>query len=173
MRRVRLYLQSNELVGLEYSCGTEAPVRYSVRGKTAGAFKGAGSFQWTTAVRALSIFFLNAIENPIGIHLSGHAGSLAASLDYALSKQPIWLAEMFGVDTLGNCLARRFIHRTNSERKRPGPVSLSLNQSYLESTMVEVVVDGRQGLDVHEIAAVRRAIMAEDGEVTVDIPLAA
>jgi hypothetical protein len=39
--------------------------------------------------------------------------------------------------------------------------------------MIEVVVDGRQGLDVHEIAAVRRAIMAEDGEVTVDIPLAA
>jgi hypothetical protein len=115
-------------------------VRYSVRGKTAGAFKGAGSFQWTNAVRALSIFFLSAIE---------------------------------GVDALGNCIARRFIHRTNSERKRPGPVSLSLNQKYLESRMIEVVVDGRLVLDVHEIAAVRRAITKKDEEATVDVPLAA
>jgi hypothetical protein len=173
MRRVRLYLQSNELVGLEYFCGGDAPARYSVRGKTAGAFKGAGSFQWTTAVRALSLSFLSAIENPLGIHLSGHAGSLAASLDYALSKQPIWLAEMFGVDTLGNCVARRFTYRTNSERKRPGPVSLSLNHSYLESAMIEVVVDGRQLVDVQEIAALRMAIMAEGGEGGLDVPLAA
>lgn len=162
MRRVRIHIQANELVGTEYCPGKDLPVLRSVRGKTSGAYKGAGSFQWTSAVKALTLLFLRAVEDPNGIHLSGYGGSLAVSLDYALSKQPVWLCEMFGTDGVGHSIARRFISRTNPERKRPGPVSLSLNQNYLAASMIEVVVDGRVVTDIAEISAARCAVEGEE-----------
>ena len=165
MIRVRLHIQAAELVGIEYLPGKDLPVLRSVRGKTAGAYKGAGSFQWTSAVRALLTLFLKAVEDPNGIHLSGYGGSLAVSWDDALSKQPVWLCEMFGADAIGHCVARRFISRTNPERKRPGPVSLSLNQNYLAASMIEVVMNGKVVTDVAEISAVRASVEGSSVEV--------
>jgi hypothetical protein len=74
--------------------------------------------------------------------LQGCSGSPAASLDYALSKQPAWLSEMFGCDVYDTSFARRLILRTNPERKRPGPVVLAVNHVYLSAASIEVHVDG-------------------------------
>lgn len=120
-----------------------------VRGKLSGAYDGFGTFQWTKAVQGLAILLVRAkihkvfqSSNPImGPHLIGYRLSPAASLDYALDKQTTWLVDMFGCDKYGMCLARRMIKRTNSGRKRAGPVSLSLNTKFLEPDEVLVRLD--------------------------------
>lgn len=87
------------------------------------------TFSWTRAVRALSILALRTYlarhDSSIAPLISGVRGSLAASLDYSLSKEPQWLLDMFGVDSTGRARARKFIRRENPERKRPGPVTIS------------------------------------------------
>lgn len=120
-----------------------------VRGKLSGAYDGYGTFQWTKAVQGLTLLLVRAkihdafqSTNPMmGPHLIGHRLSPAASLDYALDKQTTWLVDMFGCDKYGMCLARRMIKRTNSGRKRAGPVSLSLNSKFLETNDIEVMLD--------------------------------
>jgi hypothetical protein len=92
-------------------------------------------------VKALSVLIAKAAMRPESAILQGCSGTLAASLDYALSKQPTWLSEMFGCDADGISFARRLILRTNPERKRPGPVVLALNHVYLSAASIEVYVD--------------------------------
>jgi len=112
-------------------------VRTAVRGKTPGAQKDAGTFQWSSAVRALAVLLAKAAittqrdEEPSSALLSGFAGSLAATLDYAVSKEPAWTVDIFGIDSGGRSLIRRIIKRTNSERKLPGPVVLAVNPNFL------------------------------------------
>ena len=144
VRKIHLQFDNSQLTRVEYFNAFENSCsRVSIRGKTCGAYRGAGSFQWTTAVRALCVLLLRSASTEGGAQLAGGSGSLAASLDYAISKQPTWIAEMFGVDSLGVCNIRRMVLRTNSERKRPGPVTLSLNSAYLSTSAIEVVLDGR------------------------------
>ena len=120
-----------------------------VRGKLSGAYDGYGTFQWTKAVQGLTLLLVRAkihdafqSTNPMmGPHLIGHRLSPAASLDYALDKQTTWLVDLFGCDKYGMCLARRMIKRTNSGRKRAGPVSLSLNTKFLETNDIDVMLD--------------------------------
>ncbi len=150
-RSFELHFAGDESVELVEACfldprsGIE---RRSVRGKTSGAFKNVGSFQWTAAVKALAILTLKAgltqLEGPGAVEnqLVGYKGSLAASLDYALSKQPEWLTELFGVDSSGICTVRRLILRTNPERKRPGPVVLSFSGGALENVRFEFFLNG-------------------------------
>lgn len=159
MRSTRLFFQGAELIGLEYFDKSQAVNNYCVRGKSAGAYRGAGSFQWTSAVKAMCIMFLSAVEDPDGVHLCGSAGSLAASLDYAITKQPIWLTDMFGTDSDGVCTIRRFVFRTNSERKRPGPVSLRINSSYLPIGSIEIVADGVVVQDRLEIVRLKTELL--------------
>lgn len=122
--------------------------RVTVRGKTAGAFRHAGTFQWTSAVRGLCILLLKAklmqVTGKSGTHghILGCQGSLAASLDYAMTKQPVWLLDMFGTDAHGKTLTHRLIVRTNSNRKRPGPVVLGLNEIALSSKSITFTWNG-------------------------------
>ena len=131
----------------------------SVRGKTAGAFRNVGSFQWTNAVKALSLLAVRAgLAQRVGVmrvehYLAGEKGSLAASLDYAISKQPEWLVEMFGVDSMGITLMRRLIRRTNSERKRPGPVVLGFSDSALENLQFRFSMNGTPVKSISELEA--------------------
>jgi hypothetical protein len=74
--------------------------------------------------------------------LIGGAGSLAVSLDYALTKRPVWLVDMFGESENGRILARRLFRVTNSHRKRSGPVAISLNSHTCPQHCVEIVLDG-------------------------------
>jgi hypothetical protein len=136
---------SIELIRVDCLNGSNAP-RISVRGKTYGAHQGAGTFQWSPAVRATACIFLKAklwSELPPGEPmLSGESGSLAVSLDYAIAKQPGWLLDMFGVMANGRTNARRLFNITNSHRKRSGPVSLSLNPHACPPHYLEIYLDG-------------------------------
>jgi hypothetical protein len=100
-------------------------------------------------VRALCVLFLKSViversgsdELPI---LIGEKGSLAASLDYALTKQPIWIQEMFGSDVTGTALAKRLFRRTNSHRKRPGPVAIKVNERALPPQNIHIFWNGKK-----------------------------
>jgi hypothetical protein len=74
--------------------------------------------------------------------LEGGKHSLAASLDYALNKQPEWLFDMFGSDQAGNTYLRKLLLRSNSGRRRRGPVSLSINEENLHPGSIRVYVEG-------------------------------
>lgn len=119
----------------------------AVRGKTPGAYKCNGSFQWTPAVKAVCVLFLQALSSSFDTAdrtepmISGRRGSLATSLDYAIDKEPQWLCDMFGLDESGKTNLRRLIFRSNPGGKRPGPVSLSVNESAFPPDNIEVLVD--------------------------------
>jgi hypothetical protein len=74
--------------------------------------------------------------------LSGGSRSLAASLDYAITKQPAWILDMFGVLSNGKTQTRRLFRVTNSHRKRGGPVSISLNMNACPRHCIEITLDG-------------------------------
>ncbi len=127
----------------------------SVRGKTSGAYRNVGTFQWTSAVRALCVLLVRTKlaslrgGEPFVVRMSGELGSPAASLDYALTKQPRWLCEMFGTVGRGSAFAQRLFLRTNSNRKRPGPVTISLNERYLAASDLSINC-GTQRIDSFE-----------------------
>jgi hypothetical protein len=120
-----------------------------VRGKTSGAFRGAGTFQWTAGVRAFCILCVKSVLQRAdhtasdGACISGFKGSLAASLDYAISKKPIWFAELCGLESNGQPFARRLMVRTNPERKRPGPVTVALSEKVLDASKIRISWNGR------------------------------
>jgi len=113
--------------------------RVCSRGKGLDGPISVGSFQWTQAVRALAFLLVKqaAVSPDVG-SISGGSRSLAASLDYAISKQPRWVREMFGEDRRGRALIHRIISRSNPERKRPGPVTLALRRG--ADTFEEIVI---------------------------------
>ena len=135
----------------------------TVRGRTSGAFIGYGTFQWSHAVRALSTLFLKyaaACSNHevVDAKLSGSHGSLAASLDYAIDKGPVWLADMFGLDSQGRMLARRAFLRTNPGRKRAGPVVIAVNSSFLASQSIKISLNGVPLREHHELALLAKKL---------------
>lgn len=142
-----------ELIETRFFGGDNSPVRVTVRGKTAGAYKNAGTFQLSSAVRALCILFVKSslahhspglLTPPI---ILGFQGSLAASLDYALTKQPQWLSDMFGSDINGRCIGQRLFHRTNANRKRPGPVVLRANEHSISPAAISIFLNGEEKKD--------------------------
>jgi hypothetical protein len=138
-----------QLVEARFIDRVSGATRVTVRGKTAGAFRDAGTFQWTSAVRGLCILLgKSKMVHLVGdghstANISGLQGSLAASLDYAITKQPIWIREMFGSDMQGNTLAQRLISRTNPNRKRPGPVVLALNERAVSLADIVIFWNGK------------------------------
>jgi hypothetical protein len=136
-----------ELVETKFMPFSGIPI-HCVRGKTAGAFKNAGTFQWTAAVRAISALFLrHAISQRVPTmesQISGHQSSLAASLDYALSKAPRWMGDMFGLYPNGQATARRLFLTTNPNQKRPGPVIVSINDATIAPGDVRILIDGHE-----------------------------
>ncbi len=144
MRELKLFFENEELVEVEIANRMTGEVRRTVRGKQSGAFRNAGSFQWTSAVRGLALLVVRTAARFEQPAIEGEARSLTASLDYAISKQPVWLTEMFGCDRMGTCLIRRMVLRTNPERKRPGPTTLAINQRYLPVEAISVFADGKR-----------------------------
>ena len=117
------------------------------RGKTCGAYLTYGTFQWTTAVVALSVLILkNAMQggesSKVPILLEGYSGSLASSLDSAISKETSWLSDMFGSDKSGRLYARNLFLRSNSNLKRAGPVAIAVNTKRLPVSNVFIFLDG-------------------------------
>jgi hypothetical protein len=144
MRELKAYFDEGQLVEVSFCDGVSGLTRRSIRGKTGGAYRGSGSFQWTSAVRGLACLLVQTAFLPESGVIKGTAGTLAASLDYAISKQPIWLTEMFGCDQNGICLIRRMVNRTNPERKRPGATVLAVNQRYLPAESISIYMNGKK-----------------------------
>ncbi len=152
-----------ELVRLEFELSGFVERRLSVRGKTRGAHSSeCGTFQWTSAVQALTALLLNSAasntHNAESGSISGEAGSTAASLDYAISKPPVWLIEMFGVTVQGEAFARRLFRRTNPERKRPGPVVITLNDNLLPPQSIEIYLNDARVNSVESIRELARKV---------------
>jgi hypothetical protein len=151
----------------------------AIRGKTIGAFKNVGTFQWTSAVRALCVLCVRSViagldRKSIAGQLSGLKSSLAASLDYALSKQPAWLREVCGSDPQGNAYIRKLIVRTNPERKRPGPVVLGLNERSIQVEDIHIFWDRKRLASKEELQKLLVAINTEGEQVrAVDLALGA
>lgn len=148
-----------ELVQSDVRFAGEASSRSCFRGKTPGAYHSDGSFQWTSGVRALCVAFikmkLSTFEPETEICVVGDRASMAASLDYAISKRPVWLEDMFGIGTGGRQNAQRIFRVTNPNRKRPGPVALSVNQAVIFPE--EITIIWRDG-KVEDPEALRRMI---------------
>ena len=164
MKKIELYFGADELLEVSFCDGTQSIPRISMRGKSGGPFRRAGSFQWTNAVKALALLMVRTALKPTEAVLRGDAHSLAASLDYAISKQPLWLLEMFGSDQRGACLIRRMVLRANPERKRPGPVTLGVNQLYLPLEAIRVFLNGRECTGDALVALAQRLGRLEQSE---------
>jgi hypothetical protein len=147
MTQIDLYFRSCDdslpaLVEVAFRRNGDSPVLRTVRGKFCYIVPAGGSFQWTRAVKALTVLLLRTALHGNSAVIQGEAGSLAASLDYALSKEPTWLSEMFGADAQGRAFARRLFYRTNPERKRSGPVIINLNPAIVKAPQIQIYVDG-------------------------------
>lgn len=147
MYSLKLYFVGSEepaLFQTEFVFGLSKAI--CVRGKTGGAFTGRGSFHWSSAVRGMCLLAIKTAmashgydEDPV---IFGEQGSLAASLDYALSKETDWLVDIFGASDGEAPNFRRLFKRTNSGRKRLGPVAVSLSKYLQEKGAVEVILNG-------------------------------
>jgi hypothetical protein len=125
----------------------------AVRGTTAPPQ--AGTFRWSSGVRAMSVLLTRQAiiaearrnghsTGDAAAAIDGHSDSLAASLDYALSKQPLWLQDMFGVTPHGKAISKLLFKRMNPDRKRPGPVTVFIPNGDFD-VLIEVDGGGLQG----------------------------
>ncbi len=136
----------------------------AIRGKTSGAYRGYNTFQWTPAVQSMCILMLRAAaysmqeEARISTILTGHDRSAAASLDYSIGKKPCWLLDVFGVDKNGNATARRLFSRSNPEQKRSGPVSVSLNENFLDPKDIHVFINDQPVNNAQKLLSIAEAI---------------
>ena len=164
-------LPSCELVEVEFRLPIFQGSRRCVRGKTEGPLVSSGTFQWTRAVRAAcTLFVLHKLSGNPDLKktsrdeflLAGEANSLAASLDYALSKQPLWLLDMFGVDSAGRTLTMRLFNRINPSRKRVGPVIIGVRDGVLGAGAVSIQFNEREIIDTQELQQIVRGWMCDE-----------
>jgi hypothetical protein len=118
-----------------------------------------GNFRWSAGVKALTLLLTRQallveserLENrpsDTSASIEGEDNSPAASLDYALSKQPLWLRDMFGISAQGVLIAKLIFRRINPDRKRPGPVVIFIPCSSLK---VAIEVNGRRLTQAKEL----------------------
>ena len=149
MAKFSLWLTATESLALEKTSFSHPIVGgelKAVRGKTAGAYHGFSTFQWTPAVQSMVVLVLRTVAFGRQNHVSdaviqGYEGSPASSLDYSIGKTPAWMLDIFGVDRSGAPLAKRLFRRTNPERKRSGPVSVALNDSMLSYSDITIYIN--------------------------------
>lgn len=167
MNTIQLYFSggsSPELQKTVFRNAADNQELRAIRGRTPGAFSDHGTFLWTSAVQALCVLLLRSAASRHSDQqatLEGESGSLASALDYALSKQVAWLFDIFGSDGSGDTLARRLIARTNPERKRPGPVVISLNPRGLRAEGISVFIDNALLSSASEISAIAQQLEVE------------
>ncbi len=141
----------------------------SIRGKSSGAYKGAGVFQWTPGVKALAIVFTRALIRQLKQVstflplLEGTKGSLAFSLYYALVKQPVWLFEMFGSAIDGNAKLRKILFRSSLGT---GKVAVSLNEELLSPNSIKIYIDKREIRSVEELESLVSTLLEEEKSIT-------
>ena len=148
MKRIELFLTDHEEIRLDefrfHPEGTSKPLVTLCGGSPIYCMSGSrNTFAWSAGVRALTILLLKmALNRPGDLSLIGHIGSPAATLDYALSKEPKWLEDFFGVTAQGHSQAKNLFGRRNSERKRPGPVEVFGSERHLPPEAIQVYLNG-------------------------------
>ena len=148
----------------KYLARDELALHACVRGRFAGAYCGYGTFQWSAGVRAVASLAVQSslASQSSGVEtiIKGEAASLAASLDYAIDKEPAWMLDMFGIDRTGRMIARRLFQRSNAGRKRPGPVAIALNRAVLPLESIEIYQDGHRITAPRELQILHGALSA-------------
>jgi hypothetical protein len=157
--------ETPELCETRFSHPLISGTRRAVRGSVSISALNETTFHWSAAVHALSIL---AVTTARSFHsgqykhsfpvLAGEKNSPAASLDYAISKAPAWVEEMFGSDRCGVPLIRRVILRKNPERKRPGPVVLFFCSSGADDSALEIAIDGEPVTDPSALGDLQEAL---------------
>jgi RNA polymerase sigma-70 factor (ECF subfamily) len=138
--------------------------RHCVRGKDEGAHAGSASFQWSPALKVLTAYLLacaawaRRYNDGACATLKGERSSPAASLNYAMSKKPAWIKDMFGEDSESHPFLLDLVGRTNPDLKRAGPVILCLNTDLLPPQRIAVVVGDRQVEGADEIEQIANSI---------------
>jgi len=158
MVQLALWLSACPEIRLErtnFRDGAGTPPLLAVCGKTAGAYLNLsnppGTFQWTSAVKAMLLLVLKAVADSTSqttdstisspVHLSGGKGSPASSLDYAMTKQPMWVNDIFGLSRNGKSCIHRMFLRTNPGMKKGKEVRLSLNERYCDTDNIKIYLD--------------------------------
>lgn len=140
------------------------PIR-STRGALSRDWSSDRCFRWTSAVCALAYLAVAYRQSAHGgeieqAFLCGKANSMACSLDYALTKKPGWLMDVFGSDSKGNPLAMRLFDRRNSSRKMPGPVLVRFNPYQLRAEGIVISVNGRVIASESELSEIKERLAA-------------
>jgi hypothetical protein len=90
---------------------------------------------------------------------------LAASLDYAITKVPFWISEMFGTLQNGQVAARRLFLITNPNQKRPGPVTISINEAALSASDIRIYLNGTEMADAASLFSILQQVEAPPPDV--------
>ena len=137
-----------QLASTEFHCGWADSTCFSVRGKVAGAYAGAGTFQWSRAVHGLCLLMaigasrrFSILQRPT-VMLTGGVNTLASSLSYAIDKQPGWIVDMFGANSQGVPNIKRLILRSNAGLKSGPEVALSVNSNTILPRNITLKVNG-------------------------------
>ncbi|NDC36656.1 MAG: hypothetical protein EBZ48_01240 [Proteobacteria bacterium] len=152
-----------QLAKVEFYSASRKDLRTSFRGKVT-CNSSEGTFIWSHGVRALSLLIVGTklasiLHSPAdSTALAGGRGSLAASLDYSLSKAPAWLLDMFGTDASGTSTASSLFRRINPERKRAGPVQIFINNKSLPATGIEILINQQTTTSAAELVRLVRGI---------------
>jgi hypothetical protein len=172
MNRMSLKFLSNEssaeLFESEFSCSLVGRILRCARGRKALAGSLEGTFQWTSAVQSMSAATIKCKladltgAGPHAAALSSDSTSWALPLDFALSKKPHWLLDMFGVDSSGMPIIKRLFIRMNPEKKRPGPARVSINPAFLAPQNIAIFLDGIELVTVSELSDLLSLIGLEE-----------
>ena len=104
-----------------------------------------GCFQWTRAVKAATLVgCLSRLELDQSCLVRGGRGSLASSLDFAVSKCPEWTIDMFGTFPSGSPVIKRLFRRQNPGLRLGGVVAIGLNPIILKSSNIRIFLEGKE-----------------------------
>lgn len=155
---VRLYLYNNELSRLEFILAS-GQVISAFRGKAEGAYRGNASFQWTSAVKALTALLIYHSAHNDDSRLSGDKDSSAYSLTYALSKKPEWVKEL-KLEEL------KLLSVSNANIKRPGTAALTIYNTRLSAYAIQVFNNAKELTEVAEKQSLARTML--EGAATLE-----
>ena len=167
LAKIKLYFSGDkhpELFRISFYHPLLNEARICVRGKSTAAFAADGSFQWSSAVRALSILLLKAAADRLNPYsssdaiLEGGKNTLTASLDYALAKEPLWISDVFGKDKNSRPLSRKLFRRSNPEGIHDGPRAVSLADNYWSKIEIFIDSNDRPVLDASLLLIMAKAI---------------
>jgi len=147
----------------------DAP-RHLVRGRNLMSRGDCYPFTWSLAVQAMSYLLLKTLAQGPDTVLCSTNYPFTRSLDFALSKKPLWLQDLFGLDSEGRSNALRFFRRYNPEGKRPGPILIGVNGSMLARESIRILVGGKECKSKVEVDKLAECI-ATRANITISVPV--